>query len=483
VTDHSATRGLAAASARLLNYDFSQPVHSQSLRTRLLVSVTVLLTIFIAVAMVILDFGFRDLSEREMRQRLEVQLLALISASDDHISGELQPAAQLAETRFKNPGSGLYGEIFRTDGGADWRSGSMAGTGLEFPKDLGQGERRFQRLRRNDNAPVLWASRRIEWQFDDTTTYSFIYSVAEDLTPYYGQLYTFRGYSIGFFLVLMALLLGVLPVILRRLLEPLRRVQQEIEAIEAGRLTEVGAGYPRELLGITANLNTLLRSERERLTRYRNTLGNLAHSFKTPLAVMRNLLSTEQLRTLSIARQLDEQVGRMDDIVKYQLRRAAASGGTSGLGAAPVDVAVTAESLRGALLKVYAARGIRCEVNVAEGCLYVGDQEDLTEMAGNLMDNAFKWARSQVRLTAHPLSKAGARRDGLRLLFEDDGPGIPEAERGRVLDRGARLDERVSGQGIGLSVVRELVQLNGGSISIDVSDLGGARIEVLLPPV
>jgi two-component system sensor histidine kinase PhoQ len=463
-----------------MNYDFRQPLHSQSLRTRLLVSVTVLLTIFIAVAMVILDFGFRDLSDREMRRRLEVQLLALISASDDQTIGELRPV-QLAETRFENPSSGLYGEIYR-DKDYSWSSKSMRGTGLRFPRDLRPGEPRFQKLRRSDGAQVLAASRRIEWQFDETTSFSFIYSVAEDLAPYEVQLATFRGYSIGFFLVLMALLLGVLPVILRRLLEPLRRVQREIEAIEAGRITEVGAGYPRELLGITSNLNTLLRSERERLTRYRNTLGNLAHSFKTPLAVMRNLLSTEQLRALPIARQLDEQVGRMDDIVKYQLRRAAASGGTSGLGTAPVDVAVTADSLRGALLKVYAARGIRCEVKVAEGCVYIGDQEDLTEMAGNLMDNAFKWARSQVRVTAHRLSKADTRRDGLRLVIEDDGPGIPESERSRVLNRGARLDERVSGQGIGLSVVRELVQLNGGTIRIEDSDLGGARIEVLLPP-
>ena len=102
-------------------------------------------------------------------------------------------------------------------------------------------------------------------------------------------------------------------------------------------MTELGTGYPRELLGITTNLNTLLRGERERLARYRNTLGNLAHSFKTPLAVMRNLLGGTQARDLPVARQLDEQVGRMDDIVKYQLKRAAASGGT-GLGTAPVDV-------------------------------------------------------------------------------------------------------------------------------------------------
>jgi two-component system sensor histidine kinase PhoQ len=148
----------------------------------------------------------------------------------------------------------------------------------------------------------------------------------------------------------------------------------------------------------------------------------------------------------------------------------------------PIDVAMTADSLRGALLKVYVARGLRCVVNVAEGCLFLGDQEDLTEIAGNLLDNAFKWARSEVRFTAHRLAKAEARRDGLQMVIEDDGPGIPESERSRVLDRGARLDERVSGQGIGLSVVRELVHLNGGTIRIDQSELGGARIEITLPP-
>jgi two-component system sensor histidine kinase PhoQ len=265
------------------------------------------------------------------------------------------------------------------------------------------------------------------------------------------------------------------------LLAPLRQVEREIEAIETGELTELGGGYPRELLGITTNLNALLRSERDRLARYRNTLGNLAHSFKTPLAVMRNLLSGATARALPVAAQLDEQVSRMDDIVKYQLKRAAASGGT-GLGSAPVDVRAALEALRGALLKVYFDRGIRCDLKVADGCLFFGDREDLTEIGGNLLDNAFKWARTTVRMTAERVSSPTARRDGLRLVVEDDGPGIPETEHDRVLDRGARLDERVSGQGIGLSVVRELAQLNGGAIAIARSPLGGARIEVLLPP-
>jgi two-component system sensor histidine kinase PhoQ len=195
---------------------------------------------------------------------------------------------------------------------------------------------------------------------------------------------------------------------------------------------------------------------------------------------MRNLLGGTQGRDLAVARQLDEQVGRMDDIVRYQLKRAAASGGT-GLGTAPIDVRSTLEPLRAALLKVYADRRIDCELLISPGCLFAGDREDLTEVAGNLLDNAFKWSRGKVRLTAERLSDPTARRDGLRLIVEDDGPGIPVEERARVLDRGARLDERVSGQGIGLSVVRELAQLNGGTIAIDESPLGGARIETRIP--
>lgn len=452
----------------------------RSLSTRLLASVSALLVVFFGITIVALDFVFRDLSERAIRDRLEVQVIALLSASEEDSSGGLRPE-HLAEARFDNPGTGLYGEILRNDGYPSWRSNSLTGTGLEFPAQLKTGERRFGELRRGDGSVVLAYSMGIDWQFSNGEMRPFIYSVAENLEPYYAQLYRFRGGLFGWFGVLMLLLLGALAILLRRLLAPLRRVEREIEAIEEGSLTELGSGYPRELLGITTNLNALLHSERERLARYRNTLGNLAHSFKTPLAVMRNLLGSSHARELPMAHQLDEQVGRMDDIVKYQLKRAAASGGT-GLGTAPVDVRESLEALRSALLKVYIERNIACELTVSPGCQFIGDREDLTEIAGNLLDNAFKWSRGKVRMTAERIVDASARRDGLRLIVEDDGPGIPVEERARVLDRGARLDERVSGQGIGLSVVRELAQLNGGTITIDESPLGGARLEVRLPP-
>jgi two-component system sensor histidine kinase PhoQ len=452
----------------------------RSLSTRLLASVSILLVLFFGITIAALDFAFRRVTEQAMHDRLEAQMLALISASEEDSSGGLLPAPEKTDERLKNPGSGLYGEILRSDGYPSWRSNSLTGTGLDFAVQLPSGQRQYRQLHRGDGSPVRALSRSIAWEFDNGVTRTFVYSVAEDLQPYYEQLNRFRGQLFGWFGLLMLLLLGSLAFLLRRLLAPLRRIEREIEEIEAGRMTELGGGYPRELLGVTTNLNALLRGERERLARYRNTLGNLAHSFKTPLAVMRNLLSGAG-RELPVVKQLDEQVGRMDDIVKYQLKRAAASGGT-GLGTAPIDVRAVLESLREALLKVYVDRRIDCELLVAPGCLFAGDREDLTEVAGNLLDNAFKFSHGRVRLTAERISDPTARRDGLRLVVEDDGPGIPVDERERVLDRGARLDERVSGQGIGLAVVRELAQLNGGSIRIDDSPLGGAWIEVRFPP-
>jgi two-component system sensor histidine kinase PhoQ len=275
------------------------------------------------------------------------------------------------------------------------------------------------------------------------------------------------------------LLIISLAVLFRNVLKPLRRVEHEIEDIEAGRLPELGKGYPRELIGVTENMNTLLRSERERMSRYRNTLGNLAHSLKTPLAVIRNQLSSPQLRGVEGAQQLDEQVGRMDDIVRYQLKRAAASAGLT-LGAAPVMLIDVVEPLVSTLRKVYFERRIACAAEVGPECAFLADKGDLMELIGNLLDNAFKYCREQVRISVQPLPVADSRRNGLSIVIDDDGPGISADKRQHVLERGTRLDERASGQGIGLSVVRELAELYRGTVEIGESDLGGTRVTVQL---
>jgi len=173
------------------------------------------------------------------------------------------------------------------------------------------------------------------------------------------------------------------------------------------------------------------------------------------------------------------EIDRMSGIIEHQLKRAAASGGAL-LGQAPVDVAQVAAELRGALLKVYANKDLSLELAVGAGTQFVGDRGDLMELLGNILDNACKWCHSRVRLTAGSDESADPR-ERLSLVMEDDGPGISEADRARVLERGVRADQNVPGHGLGLAMVHDTVDLYGGRLSIDTSPLGGARVTVRLP--
>jgi two-component system sensor histidine kinase PhoQ len=300
--------------------------------------------------------------------------------------------------------------------------------------------------------------------------------VAESLAPFHEEVGHFRGRLFTWFALLTVLLLAAQALLMRALLRPLRRVEREIVEIEGGERSALGSGYPTELRGVTENLNALIASERARLDRYRRTLGNLAHSLKTPLAVMRASLARD-----GDSSGLGTEVERMNDIVGYQLQRAAAWGGGATLGRAPVPVARVVGQLAGALQKVYADKRVELTAEVDAGTQFYGDEGDLMEIAGNLLDNAFKWCRARVRVHAAPLEDGDRRRAGLLFAVEDDGPGIDEQDRSRVLERGVRADERVPGYGIGLAVVHDVVQLHGGELLIAHSPLGGARVELRLP--
>jgi two-component system sensor histidine kinase PhoQ len=262
---------------------------------------------------------------------------------------------------------------------------------------------------------------------------------------------------------------------LRLGLRPLARLEQEIGEVEAGRRDRLGDGWPRELAGVTQNLNALLEGERARLGRYRSTLGNLAHSLKTPIAALRSLIGAGSLDLAAVS----PQVERMQSIVEHQLRRAVLAGGGSTVAATPIRPPLV--DLAAALEKVYRDRPVRCELDVPAGLSYPIEAGDLMELAGNLLDNACKYGRGRVLVRARPEERPQWRRPGLLVSIEDDGPGIPAADRARVLERGVRADESVAGQGIGLAAARELVQAYGGTIEIGESRLGGAAVRVGLP--
>lgn len=447
-----------------------------SLSRRLLVSISVPLVLFFGATIAVFDASFRDLSERSLKALLDAQMVALIAAAEAEPDGEVTAVSRNLESRLDSPGSGLYAQIHAAGRRSMWRSQSTTGTFMQFGPDLAPGQRRFTRSI-VDGVPLAIASRGIEFEDEVQGTRKLTFSVAASLKPYDDQLWSFRKRLFGWFIGLTVLLLATLGVLLRWVLGPVRRLENEIHAVEEGSRETLGGGYPRELNGVACNLNTLLVAERKRVARYRDTLGNLAHSLKTPLAVIRASLSTAGPQSAS---SIGAEIDRMSSIVEHQLKRAAASGGAT-LGQAPVEVTPLVAELRATLLKVYASKDFSIEQTVAADAQFAGDRGDLLELLGNLLDNACKWCRSRVLVAVTRAHGHASTREGLQITIEDDGPGISGVDRERVFGRGVRADEKTQGHGIGLAMVRETVELYGGSLTLDSSRLGGARLSIWLP--
>ncbi|TAK54276.1 MAG: hypothetical protein EPO25_07770 [Gammaproteobacteria bacterium] len=444
-----------------------------SLRARVLVTLALLLLGAAVIAAWALDALYRDLGQRSRREVLEAQVIALIAAADLDATGRLVPG-DVTDARLATPGSGLYAGI--TGATSLWRSPSLVGSGLELTARPAPGERRLEQLRLADGGRVLALSFGTRWTDAEGVARDYVIHAAESLEPWYAEMARMRARLTAGALALAVLLLAGLGLALRVALRPLGRLEAEIADVELGRRELLGEGWPRELAGITGNLNALLAGERQRLERYRTTLGNLAHSLKTPLAALRSLVEAappEQQRALA------PHLERMSGIIQHQLKRAVFGG--SGATLADLTIGEPLEQLRQALAKVYADRRPRITLQVSPGVAYPIDAGDFMELAGSLLDNACKYGRGEVRVRAGPWRREGWRRPGLEFEVEDNGPGIAEAERGRVLERGVRADESVDGQGIGLAVAREIAGAYGGALDLGTSPLGGARALLRLP--
>ncbi len=449
-----------------------------SLTRRLLTYVSLAFALSFGLTALALDTLFRDLSERSLRELLDAQMVALIAAADTDESGRVRGASTEAEARLRTPGSGLYAEILPREGGVLWRSPSVVGTFVTLAADVQAGETRFRYGRLADGNRLAIVERGILWEYAGRRQQQLVFAVATSMAPYELQLRRFRTQLFGGMTVLAALLLVTLAFLLRRLMSPVRRLEAEISAIESGQLEALGQGFPRELAGVAANLNALLAGERARISRYRDTLGNLAHSLKTPLAILRTTLAPGSAPpgTVEVA---TREIERMGGIIEHQLRRAATSGGRT-IGQAPVELRPLLQELRVTLGKVHAAKDLTIGIDVPAAVRILGDRADLLEALGNLLDNACKWCRTTVRVGAVP-GTVVAGRQHIVIGIEDDGPGFPEALRLEGPARGRRADESTPGHGIGLAMVREMAELYGGELRLGVAGSGGARVELHLP--
>jgi two-component system sensor histidine kinase PhoQ len=452
-----------------------------SLQARSLLAAGIALAAFLGFTGFALDEAISQTLRTALRDRLQSYAYSYIANSDVARSKRWLPP-EVGPGPFDRPGTGLYAGVVGPvdlDGvkSDHWRSPSALGKELPFDASLKKGEERFAGPLETPSGKIYLYSIGVDWEVPNRGgTLELTLHIAEDASLLEAQRDVFRKslfvYLGGFSLLLLVLLLGTL----RWSLRPLRRVADDLARVERGERDHLSADYPHELAGLAANLNEFIDSEREHLQRYRNTLADLAHSLKTPLAVIRSELESgaagEPMRWTVL-----EQAGRMDQIVAYQLSRAATSGHTTF--ATPIPLQPPAEEVVASLEKVYAAKKILCEFDIDPKARFYGEEGDLLELLGNLLENAFKWSRGRVLFSARARPSRGSRRAGLELSVEDDGPGVPADQVDRLMQRGVRGDERVQGHGIGLAIVQDLLKAYRGALQVSRSDtLGGAKFSL-----
>jgi two-component system sensor histidine kinase PhoQ len=453
----------------------SEPHRPLSLAARAALATGLALAAFLGIVGLTLTQTNKEQALNNLHDQLQKDVTAYLAGVDVNRRGRvLMPDAP--DPDFARPGSGLYAVVQGDD--FDWQSPSAIGRDFSFLERLEPGQSAFNGPVDTRMGRLYYYSYGVALDAPERPSVKLTFTVARTEDQLEGENKGYRRSLIIWMSTLGVMLIALQLLLLRWSLTPLRKVATDMAKVERGDSDHLDSQYPAELTGLTGRINSFIDSEREQRTRYRNTLADLAHSLKTPLAVIRSRLESGGDPTALRTEVLD-QVRRMDELVAYQLARAATTGRQTFASAIPI--AGHAEDLVQSLEKVYAAKNVLCEFDIDEGAAFYGEQGDLLELMGNLLENAFKWASHRVLLVVK--TEAGGQRPGLLLSVEDDGPGIEPDKVERILQRGVRGDERVQGHGIGLSIVQDIVKAYRGELVVDRSpEFGGARFTVQLPP-
>lgn len=261
-------------------------------------------------------------------------------------------------------------------------------------------------------------------------------------------------------------------------LRPLSVIEKGLSDIRVGEAQRLDGKYPTEIEPLQVELNALIESNEDVIDRARTQVGNLAHALKTPLAVLTNEASGKDT---PLASKVSEQASVMHDQITHYLDRARMAARANTIGRA-TQVLPVVEGLKRALERIHLEKGVQIDIECSDTLMFRGEKQDLEELLGNLLDNAAKWSKGRVRLRADAAERTGSDRDlSLAVVIDDDGPGVPEAQRAQMVKRGKRLDESKPGSGLGLSIVTDLVTSYRGQLQLSKSDMGGLRATLTLP--
>jgi signal transduction histidine kinase len=453
----------------------------KSLSSRLILSSTAVSIVLLVATGVLLAGLFQAALERNFDARLRAVLDGLLANVDIGADGNPLVNGQLADTRFSLPLSGWYWQVTPPTGtaGGDLASDSLLDERLlPAPANLA--------TRDADGVATFYLTdsnganlRAIEQAFalpGSDAQYSFL--VAGNFDELRDEANAFRNtLFIALGLLGAGLALAML-VQVRFGLRPLQRMQESLSLIREGKAEKLEGEFPTEIQPVADELNLLIQSNSEIIDRARTQVGNLAHALKTPLSVLTNEAGTQKG---GLASKVTEQVGVMRDQVNLYLDRARRAARAQGLGAVS-EVEPVLAGLARTLQRIHRDKGVIIDVDCDASLKFRGERQDLEEAAGNLLDNASKWAKGHVAVTAALLREPSVDgRHWLHITVDDDGPGLPPDKRAEALKRGRRLDETKPGSGLGLSIVTETISMYNGSVELLDAPLGGLRVRMKLP--
>jgi two-component system sensor histidine kinase PhoQ len=445
-----------------------------SIRLRLLWGAFLVLVVFLAGAGWAVQQAYVDSVRAQRYARLQTTIYLLMAGVELNARGALVMPVTLAEPRLSVPESGLYANIANVEKGEAWQSPSALGLNPPFQLSQAAGQWRFDTVRGGQvnggnkmttARAFLSATYAVKWSVSSQVA-PLVFSVLEDQAELDREAQAFQRTLWSWLGGSGLLLLFTQIVLLRWGLAPLGRMAREVRLIEKGEQATLDGSYPIELAGLARNLNVLIDQERARKRRYKDALDDLAHSLKTPLAVLRVSLDDASELPVVVAQQVD----RMDDIIVHQLGRAGASGAARF--APHLALSPLVNRIRDALMKVYAEKNLTLAVDCPSGLTWRIDEGDAFEILGNVLDNAAKWARHTVSV------KIWMDVSRLYIRVMDDGPGFAGSQ--LALARRVRLDEQVPGHGIGLAVVKDLLTSHQGELRISQAEIGGAQIDMVL---
>lgn len=422
--------------------------NTYSLRRRLILAASGLLCVFFGLMGFFLYNAFKQSVLDTAQLELKNTVLILASAIDID-SGKIMVPSPLPEPRLNQVDSGLYAQV--STQANEWQSNSLAGD-VMTRLDSSVGEYQFfETTDWQDGTYSMTLD--VLWELDETE-FPVNFLVAMDNTPYLNRINNYQRnlvlWLFGLGLVLLLLQLALLGWALK----PLRRVMQQVSEVEQGKRKLLDKDYPEEVARLTESVNQLIEHEDKRINQHKLVLGNLAHSLKTPLAILRGMtFSNEQ------SNEVNSQLGAMQEIIDYQLNSASAIERRRFLQA--IEVAEMSQQTISTLQKLYTDKPIHLTQTIDQGALFYGEKGDWMEVLGNLLDNAYKWARHDITVSIRNVSDRK-----LELIVSDDGPGITEEAKEKVMQRGMRLDSQTSGHGLGLDIVRNIVDAYQGSYEI-----------------